>query len=66
MRIAVEQGRGTRPDLKIGICGEHGGILLHSILSSGRTDYVTCSAEGAYRPTLRLTRLKRLSDYRPV
>jgi pyruvate, orthophosphate dikinase len=25
MRIAVERGRKTRPDLEIGICGEHGG-----------------------------------------
>jgi len=25
MKIAVELGRKTRPDLKIGICGEHGG-----------------------------------------
>jgi pyruvate,orthophosphate dikinase len=25
MEIAVERGRGARPDLKIGICGEHGG-----------------------------------------
>ena len=25
MRIAVEKGRKTRPDIKLGICGEHGG-----------------------------------------
>jgi pyruvate,orthophosphate dikinase len=25
MRLAVGQGRAVRPDLKIGICGEHGG-----------------------------------------
>jgi len=25
MRIAIERGRKARPDLKIGICGEHGG-----------------------------------------
>ncbi|HTV61836.1 MAG TPA: pyruvate, phosphate dikinase [Verrucomicrobiae bacterium] len=25
MRIAVERGRGTRKDIKLGICGEHGG-----------------------------------------
>ena len=25
MRMAVERGRKTRPELKIGICGEHGG-----------------------------------------
>ena len=25
MKIAVEKGRQTRPDIKLGICGEHGG-----------------------------------------
>ncbi len=25
MKLAVEKGRGSRPDLKLGICGEHGG-----------------------------------------
>jgi len=25
MKIAVEEGRATKPNLKIGICGEHGG-----------------------------------------
>jgi pyruvate,orthophosphate dikinase len=25
MELAVKQGRGTRPDLQVGICGEHGG-----------------------------------------
>ena len=25
MRIAVERGRATKPELKLGICGEHGG-----------------------------------------
>jgi len=25
VRLAVERGRATRPDLKLGICGEHGG-----------------------------------------
>src|SRR5437870_13351186 len=25
MRIAVERGRSTKPELKLGICGEHGG-----------------------------------------
>jgi len=25
MKIAVERGRATRPDIKLGICGEHGG-----------------------------------------
>jgi pyruvate, orthophosphate dikinase len=25
MKIAVEKGQKTRPDIKLGICGEHGG-----------------------------------------
>ena len=44
MKIAVEKGRSTRPDIKIGICGEHGGEpssveFCHS-LGFG---YVSCS-----------------------
>jgi len=44
MAIAVKKGRGTRPDLKIGICGEHGGEpssveFCHQI----GLDYVSCS-----------------------
>jgi pyruvate,orthophosphate dikinase len=44
MKIAVEKGRSTRPDLKLGICGEHGGDpdsvkFCHKI---GLT-YVSCS-----------------------
>ncbi len=44
MRIAVEKGRATRPDLHLGICGEHGGdpssIEFCEILG---LDYVSCS-----------------------
>jgi pyruvate,orthophosphate dikinase len=25
MKIAIEKGRSTRKDIKLGICGEHGG-----------------------------------------
>jgi pyruvate,orthophosphate dikinase len=44
MRIAVERGRRTRKDLKLGICGEHGGdpasvAFCHEI----GLDYVSCS-----------------------
>jgi pyruvate,orthophosphate dikinase len=44
MRIAVERGRAERKDLKIGICGEHGGDpssvrFCHRI----GLDYVSCS-----------------------
>ena len=44
MRIAVEQGRRTRPDIELGICGEHGGepssiAFCHNL----GLDYVSCS-----------------------
>ncbi len=44
MRIAVEKGRATRPDIKLGICGEHGGdpesiAFCHEI----GLNYVSCS-----------------------
>ena len=37
VEIAVTKGRATRPNLKIGICGEHGGDLVHSFLRAGST-----------------------------
>jgi pyruvate,orthophosphate dikinase len=44
MKIAIERGRGVKPDLKMGICGEHGGeprsvAFCHEI----GLDYVSCS-----------------------
>jgi pyruvate,orthophosphate dikinase len=44
MEIAVERGRKARPDLKIGICGEHGGDSASIVFcESLRLDYVSCS-----------------------
>jgi pyruvate,orthophosphate dikinase len=42
--IAAEEGRGTRPDLKLGVCGEHGGDpeSVHFFHNAG-LDYVSCS-----------------------
>jgi pyruvate,orthophosphate dikinase len=45
IQIAVERGRAVRPDIKLGICGEHGGdpdsiSFCHKI----GLDYVSCSA----------------------
>jgi pyruvate,orthophosphate dikinase len=44
IRIAAERGRATRPDVKLGICGEHGGDPA-SIAFCERVglDYVSCS-----------------------
>jgi pyruvate,orthophosphate dikinase len=44
MKIAVAQGRETRPDIELGICGEHGGdpasiAFCHAL----GLDYVSCS-----------------------
>ena len=44
MRMAVELGRSVRPDLEIGICGEHGGDprsveFCHKL----GLNYVSCS-----------------------
>ena len=44
MRIAVERGRGAKPDLKLGICGEHGGEPKSVAFCHGLgLDYVSCS-----------------------
>ncbi len=53
MKLAVEWGRQTRPDMKVGICGEHGGHpdsirFCHAIGLS----YVSCS--GPRVPVARL------------
>jgi len=44
MRVAVEKGRAARPQLKIGICGEHGGDP-QSVMFCDRLglNYVSCS-----------------------
>ncbi|HJW32908.1 MAG TPA: pyruvate, phosphate dikinase [Holophagaceae bacterium] len=44
VRIATEKGRGARPGLKVGVCGEHGGdprsvVFFHQV----GLDYVSCS-----------------------
>ncbi|MFT4177207.1 MAG: pyruvate, phosphate dikinase [Luteolibacter sp.] len=44
IELAVEKGRSVRPDIKLGICGEHGGdpasvMFCHNV----GLDYVSCS-----------------------
>jgi pyruvate,orthophosphate dikinase len=44
IKIAVDKGRATRPDIKLGVCGEHGGDpesikFFHEV----GLDYVSCS-----------------------
>ena len=44
VKIAVERGRATRPDIKLGICGEHGGDTASIAFCEGAgLDYVSCS-----------------------
>jgi pyruvate,orthophosphate dikinase len=44
VKLAVERGKKTRPNIKLGICGEHGGdpASIHFCQSVG-LDYVSCS-----------------------
>jgi pyruvate,orthophosphate dikinase len=44
VRIAVEKGRAARPDIHLGVCGEHGGDpqSVHFFHHAG-LDYVSCS-----------------------
>ncbi len=44
VRLAVEKGRSTRPDIHLGVCGEHGGDpdSIHFFDEVG-LDYVSCS-----------------------
>ncbi len=64
MAMAVEAGRTSRPDLEIGICGEHGGdpqsvTFCHSL----GLDYVSCSP---YRvPVARLAAAHAALDDQP-
>ncbi|TIS66911.1 MAG: pyruvate, phosphate dikinase, partial [Mesorhizobium sp.] len=44
VRIAAEKGKGTRPDIKLGICGEHGGDPASiRFCEEVGLDYVSCS-----------------------
>ena len=44
VRMGTERGRATRPDLKVGICGEHGGEPLSvAFCYEVGLDYVSCS-----------------------
>jgi pyruvate,orthophosphate dikinase len=44
MQMAVDKGRSARPNLKVGICGEHGGdpASIHKCEKVG-LNYVSCS-----------------------
>ena len=44
VKIAVERGRATKPNLQLGVCGEHGGDPASiEFFDSAGLDYVSCS-----------------------
>jgi pyruvate,orthophosphate dikinase len=44
VRLGVERGRAARPDLKLGVCGEHGGDPASiALFVEAGVDYVSCS-----------------------
>jgi pyruvate,orthophosphate dikinase len=44
VKMSVERGRRTRKDLKVGICGEHGGDPASvEFCHHANLDYVSCS-----------------------
>ncbi len=44
VRLAVERGRATKPGIKLGICGEHGGDAASvEFFHQAGLDYVSCS-----------------------
>ena len=44
VKMAAERGRKTRPDIKLGICGEHGGDPASiAFCETVGLDYVSCS-----------------------
>ncbi len=55
MKMAVELGRQTRPELSCGICGEHGGdpssieFCHNLLLAVPRPDRKTCGSAGEYQ-----------------
>jgi pyruvate,orthophosphate dikinase len=61
VQIAVERGRATRPELKLGICGEHGGDPASiRFCEAVGLDYVSCSP---YRvPIARLAAAQAVLD----
>ncbi len=44
VRVGTERGRTTRPELEVGVCGEHGGDPASiEVFARAGLDYVSCS-----------------------
>jgi pyruvate,orthophosphate dikinase len=71
IKIGIERGRSTRPELKVGICGEHGGDPESvKFCHRARMNYVSCSpfrvpiarfaaAQAAVEEKMEVTRTQR-------
>ncbi|WP_139559454.1 pyruvate, phosphate dikinase [Methylotetracoccus oryzae] len=63
MKMAVERGRQTKPNLKVGICGEQGGHPASIRFCQGvGLDYVSCSAPRVPVARLAAAHAKLLAD----
>jgi pyruvate,orthophosphate dikinase len=64
MKLAVDWGRGVRPGLHVGICGEHGGHPSSiEFCDEAGLDYVSCS--GPRVPVARLAAAQAALKHRP-
>ncbi len=64
MRIAVDKARSVKPDIKLGICGEHGGDPVSIALCEDLgLDYVSCSPSRV--PVARLAAAHAVLDREP-
>ena len=50
IKIGTERGRKTKPHLKVGICGEHGGDPESVKFHLAGMNYVSCSLRSALSP----------------
>ncbi|TNF93213.1 MAG: pyruvate, phosphate dikinase [Gammaproteobacteria bacterium] len=63
MKLAIQWGRETKPDLNVGICGEHGGHPASIRFSyQAGLDYVSCSAPRVPVARLAAAHAKLLED----
>jgi pyruvate, orthophosphate dikinase len=65
VRLGTDRGRATRPDLKVGVCGEHGGDPASiAMFYAAGLDYVSCSPFRV--PVARLAAAQAVLDAAPA
>ena len=63
VRIGTDEGRRTKPDLKVGVCGEHGGDPESvRYFEVRKLDYVSCSPFRVPVARLEAARAVQLAD----